>query len=117
LFRQRIANEDDFLEIVTEQMTRPIPFAGKIAPDIRTYDPEKNKVSDTWVPARSPHHVVSLTMETAWNAPGSTQSGYLKTGEQLGRSISLYLEPKIRLDPGSRGNVPGRFWPSSFESQ
>jgi len=81
LFRQRIANEDDFLEIVTEQMTRPIPFAGKIAPDIRTYDPEKNKVSDTWVPARSPHHVVSLTMETAWNAPGSTQSGYLKTGE------------------------------------
>jgi hypothetical protein len=117
LLPQRIANEDDFLQIVTEQLTGPIPFTGIIKPDVRTYDPEKNKNSDTWVPARSKHHVISLTMEIPWNIPGSTPSGYLKTGRQLGRSISLYLQPKIRSDSESTTNSPLRFWPSTIYSQ
>jgi len=43
LFPQRIANEDSFLQIVTKQVTGPLPFTGVIKPDVRTYDPEKNK--------------------------------------------------------------------------
>lgn len=117
LFPQRIANEDDFLAIVQAQVTAPIPFTGVIKPDVQTYDPAINKSSDTWVPARSEHHVISLTMEIPWNIPGSTTSGYLQTGAQLGRSINLYLQPKIRSQSGSGSNVPGRFWPTTFYSQ
>lgn len=115
LFPQRIANEDNFLQIVTEQLTGPILFTGKIQPDVRTYDENVNKSSDTWVPARCKPHMISLTMEIPWNTPGSTPSGYLKTGGQLGRSISLYLQPKIRTDSGSATNLQGRFWPSTFQ--
>jgi hypothetical protein len=117
LFPQRIANEDDFLQIMTEQVTGPIPFTGIIKPDVQTYDPDVNKSSDTWVPARSEHHVISLTMEIPWNVAGSAPSGYLKTGAQLGRSISLYLQPKIRSDSESTTNSPPRFWPSTIYSQ
>ena len=117
LFPQRIANEDNFLQIVTEQLAGPTPFTGLIKPDVRTYDPEKNKSSDTWVPARSRHHVISLTMEIPWNVPGSTPSGYFKTGEQLGRSISLYLQPQIRSDSESSTNLQGRFWPQTIYNQ
>jgi hypothetical protein len=117
LFPQRIVNEDDFLAIIQEQVTGPIPFTGTIKPLPRTYDPEKNKSSDTWPPARSAHHVVSLTMEIPWNIPGSTPSGYLKTGAQLGRSISLYLQPKIRPESEITTNVPPRFWPTTIFSQ
>ena len=116
LFPQRIANEDDFLTIVQEQVTGPIPFTGTIKPDVRTYDPEKNKSSDTWPPARSPHHAISLTMEIPWNTAGSTPPGYLKVGAQLGRSISLYLQPNIRPESEITTNVPPRFWPTKFEN-
>jgi len=61
--------------------------------------------------------MVSLTMEIPWNIPGSTPSGYLKTGGQLGRSINLYLQPKIRSDSESGSNAPGRFWPSTIYNQ
>jgi hypothetical protein len=117
LFPQRIANEDNFLQNVQEQVTGPLLFTGLIKPDVSAYDPEKNKSSDTWVPAHSEHRVVSLTMETPWNNSGSTPSGYLKTGAQLGRAISLYLQPKIRSNSGSGSNVPGRFWPTTFYGQ
>ena len=32
LFPERVANEDNFLKIVQEQMTGPIPFIGNLAP-------------------------------------------------------------------------------------
>jgi Zinc carboxypeptidase/Cytosolic carboxypeptidase N-terminal domain len=114
LVPQRIANEDDFLAIVQEQVTGPIPFTGLIKPTVATYHPDVNKSSDTWVPARSPHHMISLTMEIPWNTPGSTPHGYLKVGEQLGRSINLYLQPSIRPESEITTNVPPRFWPTKI---
>jgi len=63
---------------------------------VEVYDPAVNRVVDGWVGAQGRPHVVSLTMETPWNLSGSTASGYLKVGEQLGRSINLYLQPAIR---------------------
>jgi len=112
LVPQRLANEDDFLQIVTEQVTGPIPFTGKIQPTVATYAADVNKSSDTWVPARCRPHTISLTMEIPWNIPGSTQPGYLKVGEQLGRSIGLYLQPKIRAESGNWTGPPGHFWPA-----
>ena len=94
---QRQTNNDSFLKIAREQMTGPIPFNGKTFQG-PTYDPERevDKCADPWVAAHSPPHVISFTMEIGWNCPGGTPSGYLKTGEQLGRCINLYLTPAIR---------------------
>lgn len=93
---QRVANEDHFLKLVKEQMTGDIKFNGRLGPIGQTYDPTVNKAVDAWVAAQTKPHVVSLTMEIPWNISASTASGYLQAGEQLGRSIDLYLQPAIR---------------------
>ena len=67
-----------------------------IGPDGKTYDPAVDKSVDTWTAAQSKPHVISFTMEIPWNLSASTPDGYLKVGEQLGRSIDLYLQPAIR---------------------
>ena len=97
---ERVANEQNFFNIVKAQMTGAIKFNGRIGPDSDTYDPVKNRCVDAWVAAQSRPYVVSLTMETPWNISAGTQSGYRKTGEQLGRSINLYLQATNRPSPG-----------------
>lgn len=94
--QQRVANENQFLKIVQAQMTRSIKFNGRLGPVGQTYDPAVNKAVDAWVAAQTRPHVVSLTMEIPWNIPAATASGYLQVGEQLGRSIDLYLQPALR---------------------
>jgi len=99
LFPERVANEQNFFTIVKEQMTGGIKYNGKIGPDSDVYNPETNRCVDAWVAAQSRPYVVSLTMETPWNISAGTQAGYLKTGEQMGRSINLYLQATNR--PGA----------------
>jgi hypothetical protein len=96
---QRQANNDRFLEIAREQLADPLPFTGRTFQG-KTYNPERevDKCADPWVAAHSQPHVISFTMEMPWNIPGSTSSGYVKSGEQLGRCINLYLTPSIRPD-------------------
>jgi hypothetical protein len=96
LFPERVANDDNFLKIVQEQMTGAIKFNGRIGPDGKTYDPAVDKSVDTWTAVQCQPHAISFTMEIPWNISASTQDGYLKVGGQLGRSIDLYLQPAIR---------------------
>ncbi len=93
---ERVANEQNFFDLVKEQMTGAIKFNGRIGPDSDSYDPAMNKCVDAWVAAQSQPHVVSLTMEIPWNLSASTAAGYLQVGAQLGRSIDRYLQPAIR---------------------
>jgi hypothetical protein len=99
LFPERIKNQDNFLNIVREQMTGPIPYVGDIGPCGETYDPAVDKSVDAWVAAQSRPRVVSLTLETPWNNSASTPAGYLKIGEQMGRSINLYLRAPSKGSP------------------
>jgi hypothetical protein len=96
---ERVANENNFFQIVREQMTGALKFNGRLGPDGNTYDPAVDKSVDAWVAAQSQPYVVSLTMEIPWNLSASTQAGYLEVGGQLGRSIDLYLQPTIRSAP------------------
>jgi len=99
LLPERVTNEDNFLNIVREQMTGPIPYVGDIGPCGTTYDPAVDKSVDAWVAAQSRPHVVSLTLETPWNHSASTPAGYIKTGEQMGQCIDLYLRAPIKGSP------------------
>ena len=94
---QRQANNDSFLKIAREQIAEPLPFTGRTFQG-QTYNPEReiDKCADPWVAAHSQPHAISFTMEIPWNIPGSTSSGYLNSGEQLGRCINLYLTPAVR---------------------
>jgi hypothetical protein len=100
LVAERLTNQNYFLKIAQEEMTGPISFIGQLGPAGATYDPVKDPASDCWIAHNCRPHVVALVLETPWNAPASTQAGYLKTGEQLGRSIERYLRTSIRSPAG-----------------
>jgi hypothetical protein len=87
----RLANQTAFTNIMRAELTGPIPFVGRIGPCGTTYDPAVDKTSDAWVAHTGGSRVVSLTVETAWNTPASTASGYRQIGQQLGRTIERYL--------------------------
>ena len=100
LVAERLTNQNYFLKIAQEEMTGPISFIGQLGPAGATYDPVKDPASDCWIAHNCRPHVVALVLETPWNTPASTQAGYLKTGEQLGRCIEQYLRTSIRSPAG-----------------
>ncbi len=56
-------------------------------------DEERARVSRNWVDDHTDSHVIALTLETAWNTPHSTTSGYQTVGRQLGEALASYLAP------------------------
>jgi hypothetical protein len=56
------------------------------------YHPLWRQISKTWVVHNTRDAVVAVTLETSWNTPNSTQTGYQKYGRALGRAIHAYLE-------------------------
>jgi hypothetical protein len=96
---ERIASQETFFKIAREEMTGPMAFTGQLGPCGATYDPAVDRTSESWVAAHSRPALLSLTLETPWNTPASTKEGYLKTGEQLGRSIERYLPKQAEARP------------------
>lgn len=59
---------------------------------------ERDRVSSNWVRNHTSPHVFSATLETAWNRPAGTQSGYQAVGRQLGQTLLRYLESDPRSE-------------------
>ncbi|MCA8995716.1 MAG: hypothetical protein KDA80_01985 [Planctomycetaceae bacterium] len=57
---------------------------------------ELNRVSSNWVRQHTGAHVLSCTLETAWNRPQGTQEGYQLVGRQLGEAIARYFQENPR---------------------
>jgi hypothetical protein len=87
----RLANQTAFTNLMRTKITGPIPFTGRVGPCGETYDPAVDKSVDAWAANEGGSHVVSLTIETAWNNPASTPAGYRQVGEQIGRTIEAYV--------------------------
>jgi murein tripeptide amidase MpaA len=67
----------------------------RVATYVKTEE-ERNRVSSNWVRNHTAPHVMSATLETAWNRPEGTQEGYLAVGKQLGLTLLRYLEADPR---------------------
>lgn len=59
-------------------------------------DEELNRMSSNWVRNHSAGHLLSVTLETAWNRPQGNIAGYLRVGQQLGETLARYLEDSPR---------------------
>lgn len=70
------------------------------------YTSSWKKMSQNWVTAIAPSHVVSFTLETAWNNPGSTSAGYKAMGRQLGLALEGYLKDNPRAPVAAIDTTP-----------
>ena len=89
-------NLKDFFAASLEQINGPLPLADKMRESGPAYDKDWQMISKNWVTKHTRPHVVAVTLETSWNTPHSTQAGYLKVGEQLGRAMAKYFEKDRR---------------------
>lgn len=89
-------NLQDFFAISKDEINGPLPLDNKLRESGPAYDKEWEKISKNWVTRHTAGHVVAATLETSWNTPASTQEGYQKVGEQLGRAIAEYFSSNRR---------------------
>lgn len=85
------ANVQSFLQAAQAELTGPLPLQGTPRESGPNYDARWRQIGKNWVTEHTGGHVVSVTLETAWNTPAGTTDGYLTTGKQLGLAIERYL--------------------------
>lgn len=86
----------DFVEATKTEMTGPLKIDKNVRESGSNYDRNWQKISKNWVMFHTRDHVVSVTLETAWNTPNSTTDGYRQVGRELGLSIERYFRTARR---------------------
>jgi hypothetical protein len=78
--------------IAHHEINGPLPLLENylFATYVKTNE-ERNRMSANWVRNHSDVHILSTTLETPWNTPHSTPSGYAVVGQQLGHTLHRYL--------------------------
>lgn len=92
-----VRNQDDFLRLAKETITGPLAYKGTVRESGAGYDKNWKLISKNWVTARTSPHVVSMTLETAWNSPDSTAENYRRVGRELAATVGKYLGDWIRV--------------------
>ncbi len=90
-------NIQTFLQVAQAEMIGPLPVRGPARESGPGYDARWRQIGKNWVTEHTDGHVVSVTLETAWNTSDGTTDGYLTTGKQLGLAIERYFR-----DPSKR---------------
>jgi hypothetical protein len=83
-----------FLAYATDQIDE-MRDTYRFATYVKTQE-ERDRVSSNWVRNHTSPHVFTATLETAWNRPEGTQTGYQAVGRQLGQALLRYLEANPR---------------------
>jgi hypothetical protein len=91
-------NLDAFVAATREEMTGPLKFLGKVLESGANYDRNWQRISKNWVSQHTRDHVVSVTLETAWNTPASTTENYQRVGRELGLAIERHTRTAARRE-------------------
>lgn len=86
-------NYQRWIELAAEHISGAL----KLEPRYRfaTYvktDEERARMSSGWAREHLGEAAISVTLETAWNAPESSVEGYLEVGAGLARTLARYLK-------------------------
>ena len=90
-------NHARWLAIAQEEIAGPLPLLKEymFATYVKTEE-ERGRMSATWVRNHTSPHVLSTTLETAWNTPHSQPDGYSAVGRQLAQTVFRYLTGRTR---------------------
>jgi len=89
-------NLTSFIAANRDEMTGPLKFDERVRESGANYDKNWQAISKNWVSKHTRDHVVSLTLETAWNTPESTADNYRRVGREMGLAIERYLRTARR---------------------
>jgi hypothetical protein len=81
-----------FLGIAYKQIKGPLQVESSPHITGPSYHPLWRQISGQWVNEHGSPQTMATCLETSWNTPHSTTSGYRTVGAQLGAAISEYLQ-------------------------
>jgi len=79
------------------QIKPTIPMSNKPKVTGASYHPLWRQISSNWVSMNGNPDTVSLCLETIWNAPSSTTTGYRAVGASLASAVQEYLAERPAL--------------------
>jgi hypothetical protein len=91
-------NLQRLLATAQAEIIGPLALARESRESGPSYDKDWRQISKNWVSFNTREHVVAVTLETTWNSPHSTISGYENVGRQLGLALERYLRTNPRRD-------------------
>ncbi len=89
-----IGLRDRFIDLAyanISQIKPMIPMSSKPKVTGASYHPLWRQISANWVSMHGNSHTVSLCLETIWNSPNSTATGYQAVGASLAATVREYL--------------------------
>lgn len=86
---QAAANQNQLFTNLSREMTEPLSVAAD--PHWDAPGPHWHTLSCPWVYEHANPQTVAITVETAWNTPVSTTTGYRAVGQRLGIALASYL--------------------------
>jgi len=86
---QAAANQNQLFTIVSREVTEPLSVAAE--PHWDGPGPHWPTLSCPWVYEHANPQTVAITVETAWNTPVGTTTGYRAVGQRLGVAMASYL--------------------------
>ncbi|QDU27934.1 Zinc carboxypeptidase [Anatilimnocola aggregata] len=93
LSKERAARQQEWIDTATLFLSQEkLSLAPKHKESGPGYHPLWREISKNWVTVNTKRPAVSVTLETSYNTPHSTQEGYQAYGRALGRSIHAFLE-------------------------
>ncbi len=91
----RSANHRRFHDLCRETLGRePLGLSKTLRVSGPGYHPLWRAISKNWIAENTADHTVALTLETSWNTPHSTPSGYHQYGRSLGRAIARFFKDR-----------------------
>lgn len=82
---------DRFISMATERISTVFPMLDKPKNDGPKYHPLWRQMSGTWVSFNGNPKTVGTCLETSWNTPTSTTTGYRAVGAHLAKAVHDFL--------------------------
>jgi len=88
-----------FLRKAIQHMTPPLAIQERyrITSYVKSQE-ELDRMSSNWIRNRGNEKTIAVTLETSWNTPNSTISGYESVGRKLGLAVTAYFRETLRED-------------------
>lgn len=95
----RKAQRSGFVDTIRTTWDAAIPLENVVRSTGPNYHPLWKQISSTWVTLHANNDTIAVCLETPWNTPYSTTTGYREVGASLAKGVARFFQSTVRPMP------------------
>ena len=95
----RKAQRSSFVDTLRTTWDAAIPLENVVRSTGPNYHPLWKQISCTWVTLHANDDTIAVCLETPWNTPHSTTTGYREVGASLAKGVARFFQSTVRPMP------------------